>query len=232
MKFKKWEIALIAVLAVIMVVAGVMLSKVIHEYFSGSEMYEGLEAYVFLPEETPEETGQSDKESVGDSGEKQDTEESKVYYSDPPKVNFEALRERNADVRGWIYGAGTAINYPVVQGEDNAEYLYTMFDGQENKCGSIFLDSLNESDFSDQNSIIHGHHMKNGTMFAGLVKYAEQSYYDSHPMFWLVTPEKTYRVELFAGFVTDVESDVWQIGFETEDDFENWKSEMARKSLF
>lgn len=240
MKARKWDWIVIGVLAVLMVVAGWKLYQVIHEYSAGKGFYQGLEEYVFLPEDTSETSvpsgenaGEHSAEVKTETEDKAAAEEEKiVYYSDAPQVDFEVLKAQNEDVTAWIYGAGTAINYPVVQGESNDDYLYRMFNGEENKCGSIFLDALNEKDFTHQNSIIHGHHMKNGTMFADLVKYSEQSYYDSRPMFWLVTPEKNYRIELFAGFVTDVNSDVWQISFATEDDFENWKTEMARKSYF
>lgn len=87
---------------------------------------------------------------------------------DLPEINFKALQQVNPDVIGWIYSPETTINYPVVQGDDNAFYLKHLADGTENRNGCPFLDLQNRSDFSDDNSIIYGHHMQNGTMFAGI----------------------------------------------------------------
>ena len=69
-------------------------------------------------------------------------------------------------------------------------------------------------------------------MFAELKKYAEQEYYDEHGEIWLVTPERTYCIAVFAAFVTTVDSDVWKLSFPSEEEFTAWKSEMAEKSLF
>ncbi len=234
MKLKKREIALIILLAIVIIVAGIVIYLTIREYSEGDRTYIEFQDYVFLPEETPAVKPDSG-ETAGVPGtpepEAESTEEPPVNAG-PPSVDFAGLQALNPDILGWIYSAGTAINYPVVQGETNDEYLYRMVDGTENKCGSIFLDCGNESSFQDANSIIHGHNMNNGSMFAELKKYAKQEYYDTHSRIWLVTPEQTYSIEIFAAFVTDVESEVWKLSFATEDEFTSWKSDMAKKSYF
>ena len=83
---------------------------------------------------------------------------------------------------GWIYSSDTTINYPVVQGSDNAYYLKHLADGTENRNGCPFLDVQNRPDFTDDNSIIYGHHMQNGTMFADISWYEDQNYYNEHPV--------------------------------------------------
>ena len=124
--------------------------------------------------------------------------------ADLPVINFKALQAVNPDVIGWIYSPNTTINYPVVQGDDNAYYLKHLADGTENRNGCPFLDVQNRPDFTDDNSIIYGHHMQNGTMFAGISWYEDQSYYDEHPVMYLMTPSATYRIELFSGYITTI----------------------------
>lgn len=118
-----------------------------------------------------------------------------------PIVNFEELKNLNSDVVAWIYGANTHINYPVVQGRDNDYYLRRLLDGTWNDNGSIFMDYTNKADFSDQNTLIYGHNMKSGAMFSNLVKYKQQAYYNEHPYLYIVTPQKSYKMHLFAGVI-------------------------------
>lgn len=130
------------------------------EYNRGEKTYDALEEYIKVPED-------SDGKKSGEA---------------PfPEVDFAELQKINPDVVGWIYGADTHINYPVVQGKDNNYYLHRMFTGEDNRAGSIFLDSTNNKDFSDVHSILYGHHMKNGAMFHDLMEYKNQEYYDKHP---------------------------------------------------
>lgn len=126
------------------------------------------------------------------------------------QVDFPALRRINEDVVAWLYGPDTEINYPVVQGKDNEEYLYLLPDRTWNVNGSLFLDYRCSPDFSDDVSIIYGHHMKTGAMFGGLVQYKEQSYYETHPCFYLITPDQKYRVELFAGCIVRADAPLYQ----------------------
>ena len=84
------------------------------------------------------------------------------------RVDFDGLSEVNPQVVGWIFGPDTVISYPIVQGEDNTYYLHRLFTGESNGSGCIFLDAACAGDFSGDHSIIYGHHMKNGTMFASL----------------------------------------------------------------
>ena len=94
------------------------------------------------------------------------------------------------------------------------------------------MDSRVSADISDRHSIIYGHHMKNGTMFSGLTKYKEQEYFDAHPEGWLITPEDTYRIEFFAGYVANVKSAAWDLEFESDADFETWIKEAQKQSWF
>lgn len=129
----------------------------------------------------------------------------------PITVDFDALKEVNEDVAGWIYCEDTVINYPVMYGSDNDFYLHHSYEGNYSASGSIFIDSHNKSDFSDTNTIIYGHHMKDKSMFATLSNWAEQEYYEAHPVVWLLTPEQDYKIVLFGGYTTSASSDTYTI---------------------
>lgn len=129
----------------------------------------------------------------------------------PIKVDFDALSAENKDIAGWLYCEGTNINYPVMQGKDNDYYLNHAYDGKESRAGALFVDAENSRDFADSNTIIYGHHMRNGSMFAHLADFGEQEYFDTHPVMWLLTPEKNYRVELLGGYLTSADSDCYTI---------------------
>ena len=129
----------------------------------------------------------------------------------PISVDFKSLRKENPDIVGWIYCEGTPINYPVLQGETNDQYLHTDYTGAYNIDGSIFVDADNTPGFVDSNTIIYGHHMASGSMFAGLEKWADQKYYEKHPVIWLVTPEKDYQIVLFSGHHIDSRSSMYDI---------------------
>lgn len=127
------------------------------------------------------------------------------------KIDFAAMQEKYPDVVGWIYGANTGLDWPIVQtAEEGGEYyLYRDINGKDNKNGTVFLDWRCASDFSTQNNMIYGHNMKTGLMFAPLIKYKSQAFFDAHPYLYLYTPSQTYKVHLFAGMETPHDSEVY-----------------------
>ena len=109
------------------------------------------------------------------------------------------------DVKAWLELPGTVIQYPVGPGRDNSYYLKHLYDGTAKKVGCLFIDYENAEDFSDNNTIIYGHNMRDGSMFSTLVEYKAQAYYDEHPEMYLVTPEGGYVVGCFSAFVASPE---------------------------
>lgn len=143
-------------------------------------------------------------------------------------VDFATLTARYPDVVGYIYGANTKIQYPIAYtSSTNDYYLNRDLDGNLNANGSIFIEHLNSPDFSDQNTILYGHHMKSGLMFAGLVKYKDPSYYSAHPYFYIYTPTQDYKLNLYAGFVCAHDDEVFATAL-TQDQLQA----MAAKSTF
>lgn len=113
------------------------------------------------------------------------------------KIDFDALKERNPDIRAWIYGEGTVIDYPIMQSHDNDDYLHADFDKNYLFSGTLFADCRQMDSFKgDFNTIVYGHHMSDGSMFGTLVKWRDQSYYDKHNFFYLYTPAENYKLEI------------------------------------
>lgn len=158
----------------------------------------------------------------------------------PIQVDFDQLRGECRDIVGWIYSEGTKINYPIVQypgdNPSTAEYYYLYRDihGQYSGNGTPFLDVLCSGTFSDYNSIVYGHHMNDGSMFASLDNYrnSDGQFAREHPVMYLNTPTQNYRVELFTGYVTDADSNTYTISFPDDSSFLLYCQEMKAKSTF
>lgn len=150
----------------------------------------------------------------------------------PIVVDFEKLCGENEDVVGWIYCADTNINYPVLHGKNNDEYLRHDYTREYNIDGSIFVDADNAKGFTDANTIIYGHHMLTGAMFATLEDWAEQDYYEKHSVMWLLTPEQDYQVVLVSGHHVSANSDMYEIYRDHDEDFGRFLHEVEEASDF
>ena len=96
----------------------------------------------------------------------------------------------------------------------------------------FLVDCMCEKDFAGQNTVIYGHHMNDGSMFASLSKYRTEGYYEAHPVLYLNTPSQNYKIEVFAGYVTDAESDSYILGFSDEGDYLRFLADMKAQSDF
>ena len=114
---------------------------------------------------------------------------------------FEDLKAINPDVCAWGTLDNTNIDHPVVQGQDNLTYVNRDVYGNFALAGSIFLDSRNDSSFSDPYSLLYGHHMENSGMFGDLALYKEEDFFQENSTGYLITPEGVYDLEIFASLV-------------------------------
>lgn len=137
-------------------------------------------------------------------------------------VDFDALLEQNADTVAWIrFDEPSQINYPVVKSADNTDYLTKTFVANDNKLGAIFMDYRNNSDFSDRNTFIYGHHLNvGGEMFSELLQYEDESFCKEHPNFYIYTPDGKVRMYMIfsAGVVKDT-ADNYNITYESDEAF-------------
>lgn len=100
---------------------------------------------------------------------------------------------------GWIKFEDDLISYPIMQAEDNSKYAIKDADGNDSETGAIFLDYRSSADFTDSNTIIYGHNMRDRSMFGALKNYKEDlGFLDDHKYFQIITPEGSGRYMLFA----------------------------------
>lgn len=143
-------------------------------------------------------------------------EESDPHMQMLADMDLDALREVNPDVVGWILIPDTAINYPLMQGTDNDYYLKHTWDGKRYAVGSIFLEQLCSPDLTDFNTIIYGHNMNNGSMFASLRSYRNQEYWQAHPYVYIRTDQGVFRYDVFSSYLAKVDSNTYGISFSNE----------------
>lgn len=148
----------------------------------------------------------------------------------PIQVDFQELMLYYPDITGWLYCPNTSINYPVVQTDNNQYYMHRLPDGRESAGGSLFVDCTNGWGFTDANSVIYGHDMKDGTMFGYLHNFDSQTYYDNHPVFYLLTPVGNYRMDIVCTAVVPSDSTIYRKQMDPEQ-LEEWKNQLRQTSL-
>ena len=192
---KKENILLLAAIIIGLIVFLLATGKLIKihlEYQKGNDTYEELMEYVKEPEAEKDESSSDADEAVSQN----------PYL----KVDFEGLKAVNPDVIAWIHIPALDISYPVVQGTDNSYYLHHLFSGEYNINGSIFVDYHNTSDFTDSNTIVYGHNMKNGSMFGTLGKYQDKALFDQNPCFYIYLPDQILKYRIFSCYAGNVGS--------------------------
>ena len=117
---------------------------------------------------------------------------------DISESNLNALKEEYPETVAWLYFEDGHISYPIMQGSDNKKYKHLGYTQEEAWEGSIFLDYRSAADFTDANTIVYGHNMKDRTMFGTLRDYRElPEYFNEHQYFWIITPDNKYKYQVF-----------------------------------
>ena len=148
-------------------------------------------------------------------------------------IDFAGLQELNPDVYAWISVPGTKIEYPILQHPtDDTYYLNYNIDGSYGYPGCIYTEKANAKDFSDPNTVIYGHNMKNGTMFAGLHQFEDRDFFDKNQEVIIYTPDKTYHYRIFASYIYDDRHLLYSFDFHEKAVFETYLSEIyARRDM-
>ena len=157
----------------------------------------------------------------------------KYEDAEPPlHPDWDALKKINKDIVGWIYvDAEPTISYPICwRKDDDSYYLHRTFEGKYLYAGSIFLEGYNNPDFADPLSIVYGHNMQNGSMFAKLKSLLNQDVYDANPYFWILTPQGDYRYHIFSALQTPAKSGVFTLFSESGGDFLEYEKSMQKSS--
>lgn len=131
------------------------------------------------------------------------------------KIDFSALQKENPDIYSWITIPGTPIDYPVLQDEEELDYyLMHNLNGSYGYPGCIYTQYYNAKDWMDNNTVIYGHNMKDGSMFTALHHYQEREFFEENPYVYIYSPDEIMVYKIFAAYET---SDVHLLlAFDTE----------------
>ena len=180
---KRMRLVLTLALAAVLIVSGGMFIHQLLDYRAGDAAYEEAAEIAKLPEPASE-----PPEAPAEAPAAEPTPEPSAEPQTDPlaSIDLAALQAVNADVLGWLSIPDTAISYPLVQGADNDYYLAHTWNRSSSAVGAIFMDARCASDRSGFNTVIYGHRMNNGSMFASLKYYNDPSYRQAHPRIYLV----------------------------------------------
>lgn len=198
---------LILVLIGGMIFAGWQLGSILLNYQRDRSAYDQLASSALISLAEPE-----DDRTVNSSTAAQNQEDPLLFVEEPEEVtpseipfsvDWDYLASVNSDIVGWLYCPDTVINYPVVQNESHEYYLNHGFEGQTNSSGTLFADRNSVAGVTQSHLIIYGHNMKDNSMFGTLRNYTERNYFEEHPVFYYLTPEGSYRVELICSMTVE-----------------------------
>ncbi len=143
-------------------------------------------------------------------------------------LDFADLQENtNADIYAWIYIPNTQIDYPVLQHPtDNYYYLNYNLDGSKGYPGCIYTEDYNAKDFSDPLTVMYGHNMKNGSMFAGLHKFEDSQFFEENPYVYIYTADNVLVYKVFAAYQHDDAHLLYEKDYTNEMVFESYLEEV------
>ena len=173
----------------------------------------------FRPEETPE---------TGGSAHGDPDDLTPVDTAPFRNEKIEALQAEYPNAIGWITVPGTDVDYPFTQAADNDYYLRRGLDGSYLYAGVPFLDYRCAPDFSDGNTILYGHNLRNGTMFGTLESFKDESFFQAHRWFTVYLKDRTIRAEILACVVFRAETTPFLYQIEPPEDYTDRLSQAAR----
>ena len=151
-----------------------------------------------IPDTEPQtelETNLETKENAENKAVNRNIEQVKVPTTFNKEVSFQNLHNENNDYLFWLYIPNTKIDYPVMMSRDNKDYLHSSFYKEKLYAGTLFIDALSSKRENQDNLIIYGHNMKDGSMFGTLKKWRSEKYFNEHKFIEIYT-EKEKRVYL------------------------------------
>ena len=212
-------IVLGAAVVVFLVAAG-MLIHIFMEYKKGTDIYENISSSVLTPVDKP----------TGDGTDTSSNEEENL----PFVYDHQALLNINSEGQGYLYIPSIDLRLPVVQGTDNEYYLNHTFNKVYNAAGALFIDSRVDKGLGGSNVIIYGHNMKNGSMFAKLAYYKNESFYrqQGNDVFYIYTGDEIREYRIFDAFENDPEGYVYTCNFGTASQLQEYASTVKSYSLY
>ncbi len=145
-------------------------------------------------------------------------------------IDFDALETVNDDLVGWLRIRALDLSYPVVQGEDDDYYLHNSFEKEYLFAGCLFMHYNNQSDFTDRNTIIYGHNMRNGSMFGSLKNFRDEDVYSKSKYFWIYTKDIIYQYRIISARSVENTGQAYQTVFATVKDFQEFLDAAVNES--
>jgi sortase B len=206
------------------------LASIFLGYQSGDKEYDDLRQYVLEDPVSPDELDpETLAEIENDEGDNESDTQTGLTMT---RIDLTGLQAINEEAIGWIEIPGTSINYPMLHTTDDAYYLTHTFNKTENKSGAIFIETLNQPDFSDLHTIVYGHNMKNGSMFAGLKNYQAQSYYNAHPYIYVDLGDASHCYQIFSAHEAELDDISYTIGYAADDKYADFLNSIKSSSLY
>lgn len=214
------------ILAVVLIVVLVIFGKNWMVQKNAQKEYEKLSAQVNdlqnqmndnqinIPSDTQQQT-----EDAATEVQTEDTELEQKGIEIPQKnLNWKKLKGINEDIYAWICIPGTQVDYPVLQHPtDDSYYLNYNMNGTRGYPGCIYTERENSKDFTDFDTVVYGHNMRNDTMFASLHDYEDQTFFNNFPYIYVYTQDKELVYEIFAAYQTDDAHILHSNDFSTQD---------------
>lgn len=150
-----------------------------------------------------------------------------------PKVDMDALKSINEEIVGYILIPDTNISYPIAQSNDPYKYLNYNVQNEQSRSGAIFIDSNNDANFVDANTIIYGHNMKNNSMFCEVRYYVtDEDFFKKHSYIYIYVNDEIRLYRVFSAQQTYDSSDVYVLNFTNQQEKTEYLNQMIANSSF
>lgn len=146
--------------------------------------------------------------------------------------DFKKLKDINSDIKAWITIPNTEVNYPITQGINNEYYLDHNFKKEKNNGGSILIEYDNKDPFNKGNTVIHGHNMKDGSMFADLLKFKEENFFNNNNKIYITLENEVIEYEIFSIYVEELDKEHYNNQFYYNGDYIRYLNDLKSKSIF
>jgi len=197
---------------------------------NGAENEDGTEAWMEdAAEDEPSETLPGEQT---EDGPLQLIPEAELPEDAPERmdIDWNGLLSVNEDVVGWISVPAIDISYPVLQAEDNEYYLHRDIYREYLFAGSVFMDAFNSADLTNHNTILYGHNMRDGSMFAGIKNFRDEETVSRCRYFWIYTPDAECLYEICSVHYAAVGSETYTVRFSNYAAYTGWLSDMQETS--
>lgn len=229
-KWRRFGWLIPAVLLVVFVFSFANFMREFLTYQQAKNEYKELGKYI---EVIPEgEEAPSDAEAEESTAEAPEEDEKEQYQYPNLQIDYDGLMATNSEFVGVIYIPVLNLTYPIAQSTGNDKYLHTTFEGTRNASGCIFLDCAASKDFSDSNSFIFGHNMKNGTMFGSLKQFLQkEELCDEDPYIYIYQKDQVLVYRIFAYYTIPVRDDVYD-DFSGDDGYDAYVADAGKHSVY